>query len=98
MHSLGAGAAVQMARLMMSEIHGLQFLERDRTYLIVGRKLSSVVAYSLLKDSVRNEVEKSDIQRFLVENGYSPTLQDIESIHWRLDHNKDGKLTYQDFC
>jgi len=94
MHTLGAGAVQQLARLMMSEIHGLKFLERDRTYLIIGRKLSSVVAYSLLKDSERNEVDRDDLYRFLVGNGYSPTQQDIESIMWRLDHNKDGKVTY----
>jgi len=73
MHSLGAGAAQQLARLIMSEIHGLKFLERDRTYLIIGRKLSSVVAYSLLKNSEKNEVEREDLSRFLVGNGYSPT-------------------------
>jgi Ca2+-binding EF-hand superfamily protein len=87
-----------MARLMMSEIHGLRFLERDRTYLIVGRRLSSVIAYSLLKNTERNDIDKVDIYRFLVENGYSPSERDIEAIFWRLDHNKDGKLTYQDFC
>jgi hypothetical protein len=58
MHSLGAGAIQQLARLMMSEVHGLRFLERDRTYLIVGRKLSSVVAFSLFKNSEQNEVDK----------------------------------------
>jgi hypothetical protein len=62
-----------IARLIMSEIHGLKFLERDRTYLIIGRKLSSVVAYSLLKNSEKNEVEREDLSRFLVGNGYSPT-------------------------
>jgi hypothetical protein len=98
MHSLGAGAAVQMAKLMMSEIHGLRFLERDRTYLIMGRKLSSVVAYSLMKSSEKNEVTMADLYKFLTESGYNPTENDINAIFWRLDHNKDGKLTYQDFC
>lgn len=98
MHTLGAGAATQLARLMMSEIHGLRFLERDRGYLIVGRQLSSVVAFSLIKTSESNEVCKDDIFKFLTENGYSPTDKDINAIFWRLDHNKDGKLTYTDFC
>jgi Ca2+-binding EF-hand superfamily protein len=40
----------------------------------------------------------ADIYRFLTDNGYSPSETDILSIFWRLDHNKDGKLTYQDFC
>jgi|LauGreDrversion4_2_1035121.scaffolds.fasta_scaffold190719_2 Ca2+-binding EF-hand superfamily protein len=98
MHSLGAGAVQQLARLIMSEVHGLRFLERDRTYLIVGRNLTSVIAYSLLKDSEKNEVEREDIARFLEGNGYAPSDEDIEGIFWRLDHNKDGKLTYSDFC
>jgi hypothetical protein len=34
---LGSGAEMQLARLFMSEIHGLRFLERDRAYLVAGR-------------------------------------------------------------
>lgn len=98
MHTLGAGAVQQLARLIMCEVHGLRFLERDRTYLIVGRKLTSVIAYSLLKNTEKNEVEREDISRFLLANGYSPSEEDINGIFWRLDHNKDGVLTYQDFC
>lgn len=87
-----------MAKLMMSEIHGLRFLERDRTYLIMGRKLTSVVAFSLLKSTEKNEVTMAELFKFLTDSGYSPTENDINAIFWRLDHNKDGKLTYQDFC
>lgn len=46
---LGLGAETQLAKLMMTEIHGLRFLERDQGYLIAWRNLNSVVAYSLLK-------------------------------------------------
>lgn len=95
--NLGAGAETQLARLMMSEIHGLRFLERDQGYLVLHRMLTSVVAYSMLKRDSNNELTKEGIRMFLEQNGYSPTQGDIEGIFSRLDHNKDGKVTYADF-
>jgi Ca2+-binding EF-hand superfamily protein len=84
---------------MMTEIHGLRLLERDREYLVSSRKLSAVVAFSLIKSSDNNELTKEDIKNFLIRNSYRDVTQaEIDCIFWRLDHNKDGKLTYTDFC
>lgn len=82
----------------MTEIYGLRKLERDRAYLVCGRQLSAVVAFSMIKTSETNELTKSDILQFLSKNGYQPTSDDIDSLFWRLDHNKDGRLAYSDFC
>lgn len=73
-------------------------LERDRAYLVCGRQLSAVIAFSLIKTSENNELTKNDIQQFLTKNGYQPSIDDVDSLYWRLDHNKDGRLTYSDFC
>lgn len=82
---------------MMAEIHGLRFLERDQGYMIAWRKIDSVIAYSMLKQSEINEISMEDIGKFLTTNGYQPTQDDLEGIFRRLDHNKDGKITYSDF-
>jgi hypothetical protein len=54
----------------MNEIHGLRFLERDQAYMIAWRKLDSVIAYSLLKQSQVNEIVMEDFRKFLEENNY----------------------------
>jgi len=59
--SLGSGPTVQLAQLMMTEIYGLRMLERDRAYLVVGRQLSAVIAFSLIKSSETNELTQNDI-------------------------------------
>ena len=60
--SLGSGPTVQLAQLMMTEIYGLRMLERDRAYLVCGRQLSAVIAFSMIKTSENNELTKNDIQ------------------------------------
>ena len=93
--SMGAGAELQLGRLLIAEIHGLKFLETDRSYLI--DHISPVVAFSLIKAPQTNEITHSDLTRFLQDNGYAPCESDIEAIYYRLDHNKDGLITYSDF-
>jgi hypothetical protein len=55
---------------MMTEIYGLRMLERDRAYLVCGRQLSAVIAFSMIKTSENNELTKNDIQYYLTKNGY----------------------------
>jgi hypothetical protein len=49
----------------MAEIHGLRFLERDQGYMVAWRKVNSVVAFGMLKQSEVNEVTMQDIGVFL---------------------------------
>jgi hypothetical protein len=57
-----------------------------------------VVAFGLLKQTEINEVTLEDVRTFLENNGYEdPSDEDLQGICRRLDHNKDGKITYQDF-
>jgi hypothetical protein len=48
---------------MLSEIHGLRFMERDRAYLIIGRGATSAVAYGLVKGGreEHNRIGSEDI-------------------------------------
>jgi Ca2+-binding EF-hand superfamily protein len=81
----------------MTEIHGLRFVERDQGYMVASRNINSSVAFSYVKGEGKNEIEKEDIARFLRDNDYDPKEEDVKGIFTRLDHNKDGKITYQDF-
>lgn len=94
---MGAGAETQLAKLMMTEIHGLRFLERDQGYMVAWRNINSSVAFSYVKVDGRNEIATEDIARFLRDNEYEPKEEDLKGIFMRLDHNKDGKISYQDF-
>lgn len=96
--NLGAGAEMQLANLMMTEICGLRMIEREQGYLVANRQVTSVVAYSLIKAPESNEVTKESLKGFLRENGYKEvSMEDIEGLFFRLDHNRDGKVTYSDF-
>ncbi|TNV82396.1 hypothetical protein FGO68_gene12012 [Halteria grandinella] len=96
--TVGRGGETQIAKLLMTEIHGLRFLERDQGYMVAWRKINSVVAFGMLKQTEVNEVTIIDIAMFLKENGYPEhSREDLEGIFRRLDHNKDGRITYQDF-
>ena len=57
-----------------------------------------MIAFSLIKSSDCNELTKEDLGMFLKDNGYDPSDADLQGIFTRLDHNKDGRLTYSDFC
>ena len=61
--------------------------------------MSAVVAFSIIRgaETDHNELTKADIRAFLTANRYQPTEPEIERVFWRLDHNKDGKVTYPDF-
>ena len=52
----------------MTEMHGLRFLERDRSYL----SMSAVVAFSIIRgaETDHNELTKADIRAFLTANRY----------------------------
>lgn len=63
--TVGKGGETQMAKLLMTEIHGLRFLERDQGYMVAWRKINSVVAFGMLKQSELNEVTAQDVGVFL---------------------------------
>ncbi len=59
---------------------------------------SRLEAFRAIDHYKLNSLLRDDIRTFLIRNGIFATSLDAENIFRRLDLDRDGRITYTEFC
>lgn len=87
-----------MCGIIISEIEGLKILNREKEMLKSRYDFSRLDAFRAIDNYKLNSLLRDDLKYFLNRNGIHATALDIDNLFQRLDRDRDGRITYTEFC
>lgn len=80
------------------EIEGLRALNKEKEALKIRYDYSRLEAFRVIDQYRLNSLLRDDVRTFLTRNGIFATALDADNIFRRLDLDRDGRITYTEFC
>lgn len=87
-----------LARLIVEEMIGLKMLRREKDRLKNRTDFSRLDAFRAVDTHKMNCLLRDDLKYFLNRNGVNASALDVEHLFFRLDKDRDGRVTYTEFC
>ena len=87
-----------MARLFKYEMDALRDLNIEKELLKSRYDFSRLDAFRAIDRYRLNSILRDDLRLFLIRNGIEANSLDVDNIMRRLDMDRDGRLTYTEFC
>jgi hypothetical protein len=88
----------KIARIIKYEIEGLNDINRQKEQLKARYDFSRLDAFKAIDHYRMNSILRDDLKIFLNRNGIYATALDVDNLMRRMDQDKDGRLTYSEFC
>lgn len=87
-----------IARIIVEEIEGLKTLNREKELLKSRYDFSRLDAFRVIDNYKLNSILRDDMKYFMNRNGIQATSLDADYLFHRMDIDRDGRLTYTEFC
>lgn len=87
-----------LSKLLKAEIDGLKDLHLERSLVKNRYDFSRVDAFRALDSYRINSLMREDLRSFMNKNGVYANAMDAENLIRRMDLDKDGRITYSEFC
>lgn len=87
-----------IAQILVMEIEGLRALQKEKESLKMRYDYSRLEAFRVIDQYRLNSLLRDDVRTFLTRNGIFATALDADNIFRRLDLDRDGRITYTEFC
>lgn len=87
-----------LARVLIEEMIGLKMLRREKDRLKARNDFSRLDAFRAIDTHKMNCLLRDDLKYFLNRNGICASALEVEHLFFRLDKDRDGRITYTEFC
>ena len=87
-----------LARILKAEVDGIKQLKQERAMIKCRYDFSRLECFKSIDNYKMSCFMRDDIREFINRNGLYATSLDSDNAMRRLDQDKDGRVTYSEFC
>ena len=95
---LSVEVETKVTRLLQLDNEGIKELNKEKALLKNRYDFSRLDAFRAIDKYGMNSILRDDLRVFLQKNGIYATYLDVDNIMRRIDLDRDGRITYSEFC